>query len=411
MTVWRARALTAATPDTVTWWPDAAVEVVDGRVQHVGPWTGGTPDEDLRHGILTPGFVDLHTHLAQATVVGAATGGLLDWLTQSIFPAEARFDDPTHARRVAEAFAAWLPAVGTTRALVWGPPQPDAVRTFLTVAEARGLAVIAGPVLLDQHAPEVLCRPALDALAEVARLADEVAGSRCAVAVLPRFAATCSRALLEGAASLAHDERLVVSTHVAETPDEIVLSEERHGADDLTAYARAGLLGPRTVLAHAVHLTPEGWDTIAAHDVAVAHCPDANAFLGSGGMPVHALHDSRLRMGLGTDVAAGRSLRVARAVAAGHDNAVRQKRPRTPAQWLWHATAGGARALGLDDVGCLTPGCRADLVLHAVPPWVETEDDALSALLFHGDLPWVHRTWVEGRCVWRDDEAPPWRIS
>src|SRR5262245_61370528 len=123
----RARLLTPDLPGSVRYASDAMVVVSDGRIASVGPWDGGPVDEDLRPGVLMPGFVDAHVHYPQTRIVGRATGGLLDWLAQSTFPEEARFADRAHAERVAVRFCTALAAAGTTRALVYGPVFARAV--------------------------------------------------------------------------------------------------------------------------------------------------------------------------------------------------------------------------------------------------------------------------------------------
>jgi cytosine/adenosine deaminase-related metal-dependent hydrolase len=78
---------------------------------------------------------------------------------------------------------------------------------------------------------------------------------------------------------------------------------------------------------------------------------------------------------------------------------------------LWHATAGGAAALGHPELGVLRPGAPADLALHDLPPWVEDAEAALGWLLFAADAPPCRATWVRGRAVWdRDVHGGVWPI-
>jgi guanine deaminase len=132
----------------------------------------------------------------------------------------------------------------------------------------------------------------------------------------------------------------------------------------------------------------------------VAHCPDSNAFLGSGSLPIDRALAHGLPLALGSDVAAGRSFRIPRAAGAAFDNALRHGVRLEPARLLWWATRGAALALGQDDVGALRPGMAADMVLHAVPDEVEDEAQALAAILFDVDAVRVSRTWVRGAVIW-----------
>lgn len=403
----RCRVLSPRSPTDVLWLPDALVQVDDdGRLLAVGPWQGGACDQDLRHGVLTPGFVDLHLHYPQTRIIGAASGPLLQWLSTSTFPEEARFADDDHARKVAAAFVAALAAAGTTTSMVYGSVHAAACERLFEAVDARGLRTIAGPVLMDQGAPANLLLGADDALPALSDLVDRWHDptGRIQVAVLPRFALSCTNDLMARAGRLAVDRGLWVSTHLSENDDEISATTALFGSTDyLAVYEATGLLHARTVLAHCIHLSDSEWDRIAAAGAVVAHCPDSNDFLGSGGMPLHAVDDREIALGLGTDVAAGRSFRLPRIASSAHDNALRRGNRQPPARWFWQATRGGALALDLDQLGALQPGLRADMVLHDLPAWVDDADGALAWLLFHHDAPPPRRTWVDGKVVWDRD--------
>jgi guanine deaminase len=151
------------------------------------------------------------------------------------------------------------------------------------------------------------------------------------------------------------------------------------------------------VYAHCIHLSDDEWDRFAAAGAVVAHCPDSNDFLGSGGMPVRAVRSRGIRLSIGTDVAAGRSFRVPRILSAAYDNASRQGEAWTPAELLALGTSGSA--LGYDDVGRIAPGYRADLTLFDPPSEATDADGVLAALIFDHDAPPMRATWVSGRQV------------
>ncbi|MEZ4241758.1 MAG: guanine deaminase [Myxococcota bacterium] len=399
---WRARVLTPRDPSRVELVPDALVELQGGRIAQVRAYAGEPVDEDLRDGVLVPGFVDAHLHYPQTRIVGSATGPLLDWLERSTFPEEARFADEAHARAVAERFCTSLARAGTTWSLVYGPVFPRATDVLLEVAAARGLRMMAGPVLMDEHCPEALRLPQEPAMAALRDLARRWHGRQgMQIAVIPRFALSCSASMLAAAGELAADLGLVVSTHLAETVDECRIACERFDAPDyLAVYERAGLVRAGSVFAHCIHLSDAEWDRLAEAGCVVAHCPDSNDFLGSGGMPVGEPVRRGVQVALGTDLAAGRTFRVPRIASSAYDNGLRRGHPLPPAQVLWWATRGGALALGRPDAGWIAPGHAADLALFAPPPWAETADDIVAALVFDHDAEPMRRTWVAGRTVW-----------
>ena len=143
----------------------------------------------------------------------------------------------------------------------------------------------------------------------------------------------------------------------------------------------------------------------------VAHCPDSNDFLGSGGMPVEAVRARSMPVALGSDIAAGRSFRIPRMASSAYDNGLRQGVSIPLETLFWWATRGGAQALGWQDTGALEPGLAADMVLVDLPPWAEDRASVLHALLFDQDRPAPRRTWAAGEVVWdRPSMRHPWAL-
>ena len=162
-----------------------------------------------------------------------------------------------------------------------------------------------------------------------------------------------------------------VVTHLGESRHELdcagrrdgpahALRRRRSGAIPILELAERGLLGPETVVAHAVHVGDEEIAALAASGAAVAHCPRSNALLGCGVAPLAGLRAAGIRVGLGTDSPSSAlsldlfdelraALLLARA-SAGDPEAL------STAAALQLATLDGARALGLDDRGALAAG-------------------------------------------------------
>jgi guanine deaminase len=133
----------------------------------------------------------------------------------------------------------------------------------------------------------------------------------------------------------------------------------------------------------------------------VAHCPDSNLFLGSGGMPTRQALDRDLRVCVGTDVAAGRTFSIREILACAYDNA-RAQGVGLPLETLFYwGTRGGALALGVPEVGQIADGMDADMMLMSLPEWVTSKEDCLGSLLFDRAGTRVERTWVKGREVYR----------
>ena len=239
---------------------------------------------------------------------------------------------------------------------------------------------------------------------------------RLGYAVTPRFAVSCTPEMLRESASLARSTGTWWQSHVSEDPGEI--EEVRRlfpGAIDyVDVYDRAGALGERTILAHAIHLSERELARLVECGVRVAHCPSSNLFIGAGVMPLARWQAAGLTVGLGSDVSGGPELsllavarvgayaQMARRALVGDEGVVLD-----PLGWLRLATLDAARALGLDEVtGSLEIGKEADLIavdpdFVAPLPGVDTPDedpaDLVSRLLFRAHPGMVQAAWVRGR--------------
>ncbi|HZO16842.1 MAG TPA: guanine deaminase [Polyangiaceae bacterium] len=413
MVAWalRGRILTPTERGKIRFFDDGVI-VVDarGRIEAVGDrQSTHVPGVlyDVHPNLVIPGFVDAHVHYPQTRIIGRATGPLLRWLNKSVFPEEARFRDADYARVVAEEFIDRMLAVGTTSAAIFSSSSAVATEVLFERLAERGMRGVVGLTLMDRRAPKALAVERKRALRDADRLVARwhEHDGRLRFAVTPRFALSCSRALLRDAGSLASAQALPVQTHISENESECAATLEAHAyaRDYLDVYERAGLVGPRTILAHAVHLSAREWKRLHRAEASVAHCPDSNFFLGSGRMPL-----ARARVGklaLGSDVAAGRSFSMRRAMASAYDNALCVNETITPAELFRLATLEGARALGFSaQSGSLEPGKDADLVVLRAAADAQNAADLLSGLIFDGDDLAVLACYVRGR---RLDQVAP----
>jgi guanine deaminase len=241
---------------------------------------------------------------------------------------------------------------------------------------------------------------------------------RLGYAVTPRFAVSCTSEMLRESAALATRTGAWWQTHVSEDGGEI---EEvgrlfPEATDYLDVYDRAGGLGPRTILAHAVHLGDRELARLVATDARIAHCPASNLFLASGIMPLARYLEAGAKVGLGSDVAGGPDASIFSVMRVGF---YAQAALRTvggdaratlgPLDWLRLGTLDGARALGLEDrIGSIEAGKEADLIavdprltaalreLPYDPGRVESEE-VMSRLIFRSHPDMVRGAWVRGR--------------
>jgi guanine deaminase len=419
----------AAPQDCLVYEPDALILIEDGRIRQFGAFAdlrGDLPDgvaiARYDNSIISAGFVDAHVHYPQLPLIAAYGEQLLAWLERYVFPVEARYADPAFAAEVAAAFLRELLRNGTTTAAVYCTVHPQSVDAFFTEAARFDARMVAGKVLMDRHAPENLRDTAQQGYDESAALIGRWHGrGRALYSVTPRFAPTSTDAQLEAAGALLKNAAgLFLQTHIAENHAECdwvaALFPER--GSYLDVYAHAGLVGPRTVLGHGIHLAEHDFCACHGAGAALAHCPTSNLFLGSGLFRLFDALDPRrpVRVGLGTDIGAGTSLSQLATLNEAYKVAQMTGRRLNAIQAFWLATAGGAKALYLDDcIGRIAPGMEADLCvldLGATPllrfrlPFCNGVEDQLFALMTLGDDRAVRATYVAGREVYdRDADA------
>jgi len=357
--------------------PDALVWCENGRLKALGAWSAlapglpaAVPVHEYPGHVLCAGFVDAHVHAVQMDVIGTCGADLLTWLEHTTYPAELAFADPAHASRVAKRFVDELLRNGTTTAAVFGSVHPQSVDAVFAEAARVNLRVVAGKVWMDRNAPAALLDTPQSAYDDSQRLIARWHGKgRASYAITPRFAPTSSDEQLRAAGALWKEQPdLHVQTHLAESPREVAWVKELFPgrAHYVDVYDHFGLVGPRAVFAHGIHLGESELARLSAAGAGIAHCPTSNLFLGSGAFDVFGARraDRPVALGLGTDIGAGTSFSPLVTLGEAHNVARMHGRTLDAARALWLATAGGAAALGLSDrVGHVAPGLDADLVV------------------------------------------------
>jgi guanine deaminase len=471
----RARILTPLTAGGWRYEADGIIEVdARGRIATVGPASSssepsvidagpsgqGSPGGgdmgdvsavDLRPLLLLPGMVDLHAHLPQLPNAGLGAGlDLLTWLDRYIFPMEREFDEARADVLAPAAFRAFA-AAGTTTAVVYAAVYEPSTEATFRAAEAHGLRAVIGKVMMDRLsyddrlAPGDILETSLRQSADLCARWHGRDGGRLRYAFTPRFAVSCTREMLRESARLAAESGAYWQTHLSEDRGELaeVARLFPEASDYLDVYDRAGGLGVRSILAHAIHLSKREVVRLAESGTHVAHCPASNLFLASGAMPLSRYLVAGVSVGLGSDVAAGPELSIFAAMRAGAytqsglrvlearelaseggftpevSAASSRAAPPAPAlrgiaspalsplDWLRLATLEGARALGIDDVtGSLEPGKEADLIAIDVDrtaplPGIEATapDELMSRLIFRPHPDMVRGAWVRGRLL------------
>ncbi|MBX9685940.1 MAG: guanine deaminase [Candidatus Obscuribacterales bacterium] len=397
----------------------------DGKIVDVGDWTEvlakhGKAAKVHEYGkrVIMPGFIDLHIHLVQIAQTGRSGDTLLGWLNKYIFPAEVKFARMEHATKLADWFFRELARNGTTLSSVFTSIHKNAADIAFTNAAERGCRVIMGKTLMDRNAPDNLSEDSERSLEESEELCAKwhnYDNGRLLYAFTPRFAPTSTKRQLEGAAELFHKyPGSYMQTHLSENSDEIAWVKELFPGckNYLDVYASHGLIGKNSLFAHSIHLSDSEIDRLVESGSAAIHCPSSNLFLKSGVFPYLRAKTKGLKIGLGSDVAAGPEMSLFKVMK---DAAyVQSELWLAPRELLYLATLSGAKAVNLDDqVGSLEKGKEADFIVvdptlkSSVPRDIleQDADEILSSMVYVGDDRMVVETYVRGRAIYKAEES------
>lgn len=275
------------------------------------------PLTDYEDNLIIPGLIDLHTHAPQYAIRSLGMDmELLKWLEYNTFPEEAKYSDPEYANRAYTIFVNDLLKSATTRACIFGTIHVNGTVLLMDLLERTGLKCKVGKVNMNRNCPQVLCEDSEQSLKDT-RLWLETSRTKynnVTPIITPRFLPSCTEDLLTELSVICREEDLPVQSHLSENLLEIEFVKELFPstAGYADAYNEYGLFGGTvpTIMAHCIYLTEEETILAKQNQVFIAHCPDSNMNLSSGIAPVRDYLNKELRMGLGSDVAAGDSLSI-----------------------------------------------------------------------------------------------------
>lgn len=363
-----------------------SILVEGNRIQSVASGAEGLDGADADRVIdgsgkvVIPGLIQTHVHLCQALFRGASDDmELMDWLRRRTWPLEAAHDDESTYYSALLGIAELLRG-GTTSIVDMG--TVNHTDSVFHAIEQSGIRAMSGKAMMDwgDDVPEPLSESTERSIAESVELADRwdgAASGRIRYAFAPRFAVSCSDRLLREVAEIARARHACIHTHSSENLGEIGIVEKERGMRNVIYLDDVGLLGPRTILAHCIHLNQDELNALANTRSNVTHCPSSNLKLASGIARVPEMLDMGINVGLGADGAGGNNnldqfveMRLAALI----------QKPRMgptsmPAQTVLEmATIRGAISMGMEnDAGSIEEGKLADLVMldlrkpHASP--------------------------------------------
>ncbi|HAM45620.1 MAG TPA: amidohydrolase [Propionibacteriaceae bacterium] len=401
---------------------DGAVHLRDGEIINVGSFAelaAAAPEVQVvgdGTGVVIPGLVNTHTHLSEALATGMGSElSLFEWGTRIIGPLSAALSAEL-AREGTALRAVEMLLSGVTCVNDMFVHTAEGSLASLGVVDGLEAAGLRG--IVSYGAEDIT---GLDATGDPQRVLEVAAvvaeqyalAQRCESSELVSFRWGIgtllgqSDELLSEAVSQCSSHGWGVHTHLAEVREELVLANARWGRRTIAHAENIGLLDQPLVAGHAIWISEAEIDTLATHQVGVAHNPVANMILGSGVCPVTALRHRGVAVGIGTDGAASNDsqdmLQAVKSAALLQKVNARDPWVMDAYDALEMATIGGARALGLDDrIGSLEVGKRADVVLLQDSVDIAVLHDPVSQVVYGASPRAVAAVFVDGRQVVAD---------
>lgn len=355
--------------------------------------------------LFMPGLINSHGHTAMSLLRGYGDDMVLqEWLEQKMWPMEAKFTAEDVYRGTALSVLEMLKG-GTTTFL----DMYDHMDQVGKVVEESGIRAVLMRGVIGLCPPEVQAQKLQEAI-RIARDWHGKADGRITTMMSPHAPYTCPPDYIEKFVQAAHDLDLPLHTHMSETKAEVQQNVDQYGVRPVQHLLNLGFFSRPSLVAHAVHLTDEEIEILAAHNVAVSHNPGSNLKLASGVARVPELLKAGVTVSLGTDGPASNNnldmfeeIRLAALIHKG----VSGDPTAVPAlEALRMGTEYGAKSLYLNQVGKLAAGMKADMIAvnthqaHFLP-----QTDYISHIVYSAGAKDVEHVWVDGKQVIRHGEC------
>jgi guanine deaminase len=343
-----------------------------------------------RNSVIMPGFYDMHFHWVQDDVRQMPKDSLLTWLEKYTFPTEAKYGKKAYAQKKAKEFFRKLEKSGTLGGACYSSIHEHAIEAAMK--KISGDFVI-GNVIMNMNSPKELTQTEEDSIDLTKRLIKKF-GKRHAFT--PRFAITTTPKVMSEGSKLADKAKSFKQTHLSETPQEIeyVLSLYRSmpGFEKVSSYTeiyeKTGMLGPRSLMGHGIHLSNKELKTLQETSTSVIHCPTSNApieekGLGSGLFDFKKIEKAKVRWALGSDIGGGPYLSMFDVMRSFVDqNKLIGVKEATFVKALYRSTLAGAEILGHGKkCGNLMKGKEANFIIVPIKEKFSSAEEVLSHLV------------------------------
>lgn len=387
--------------------PQGSILIENGKIKALSP--GKLEDSnaemtDAQGMFVMPGFINTHTHVPMTMLRGYADDlPLHTWLTEHIFPAEARFVTPENVRIAAR--------LAFTEMIKSGTTCFNDMYFFEDViaeeAKKAGIRAVLGESLIDFPTPDF--KTVEEGLSLCESLIYKWQGdSTIHPSVCAHAPYTCSRETLQQAKQLASRYHTLLQIHVAETRKEVEDITAKTGLPPAEYLHSIGLLDQNVIAAHCVWLNKREIELLASTGTSIGHCPKSNLKLASGIADTDTYLKAGITVSIGTDGTASNNtldmveeMRFAALLPKAVHYNPEANNARTALQM---ATINGAKALGLEQItGSLETGKSADLIfIHADASNMQPVYDEYSAIVYAMNSKNIRSSMVNGEWIMQD---------
>jgi len=389
-----ARILTMKSSDIIS----GELVVKDNKIAYIGPrYEGEVPDRviDCEGNLLMPGLKNAHAHTAMVFARSCSDDQeLRDWLFETIFPMEAKFEEGDIYHLTKLGILEYLTS-GITAAFDMYFHVPEIVKAseemgfrsiILATSDSEPISLIRERYLTINK-PESICKYFLGIHAEY----------------------TTSEQRIKDVVGLAHELKAPIYTHICETENEVAGCVERHGMTPVKYLDSLGFYDYGGGGFHCVCFSDEEVEIFKKHNCFVITCPCSNLKLASGIAPLHKYQKAGLTIAIGTD-------------GAGSNNAldmfremyltstlqkVSNKDPKVMDGYevLRMATVNGAHALGLNESDVLEEGKYADIIMIDLKnPAMQPINNIAKNIVYSGSKDCVKMTMINGKILYYNHE-------
>jgi len=402
---------------------DGVVVLEDDAILYVGPRFDGRVDEtvDARDRIVTPGLISTHAHIAGSPLDQSFIEdcGKPQFFYSGLFemlPVRGGAQDDEAGRACVDFSMAEMLRGGVTTVLEIGRMGEYVVeraphygmRVYMGQGFKSGRWLTRDGKRVEWEWDEANGRRGLEAAIAFHDRHDNTHGGLVRCLFSPLQIDTCTPELLQAAKRAADERKCPYTVHVAQSVVEFYEMTARHGKTPIAWMRDLGILGPSTILGHAIIIGGSSWTNFPAGDVeimadsgcSVAHAAWVFARRGVALESFARYRAAGVNMSLGTDTNPQSVIEAMRWAAVVSKMVERNTEATTAAHVFDAATLGGARALGRDDLGRIATGARADLVLWKATSWNMTPvRDPIKTIVYNATNEDVDRVYVNGRVV------------